>query len=103
LDKGCPGIFNSDQGSQFTSSDFTERLLSKEIKISMDGKGRFFDNIFIERLWRTVKYEEVYLKGYETGKEVKEGLSAYFPFYNNERFHQALGYRTPKEVHYNNN
>jgi putative transposase len=101
LDKGCPGIFNSDQGSQFTSNEFTERLLSKEIKISMDGRGRFFDNIFIERLWRTVKYEDVYLKGYETGKAVKEGLSSYFPFYNNERFHQALGYRTPKEVYYN--
>ncbi len=67
----------------------------------MDGRGRVFDNIFIERLWRTVKYEDVYLKGYETGKDVKEGLSAYFPFYNNERFHQALGYRTPEEVHYN--
>ena len=101
LEKGCPEIFNSDQGSQFTSNEFTERLLSKEIKISMDGRGRVFDNIFIERLWRTVKYEDIYLKGYETGKDVKEGLSAYFPFYNNERFHQALGYRTPKEVHYN--
>ncbi len=101
LDKGCPGIFNSDQGPQFTSNEFTERLLSKEIKISMDGRGRVFDNIFIERLWRTVKYEDVYLKGYETGKDVKEGLSSYFPFYNNERFHQALGYRTPKEVYYN--
>ena len=101
LEKGCPEIFNSDQGSQFTSNEFTERLLSKEIKISMDGRGRVFDNIFIERLWRTVKYEDIYLKGYETGKDVKEGLSAYFQFYNNERFHQALGYRTPKEVHYN--
>lgn len=101
LEKGCPEIFNSDQGSQFTSNEFTEMLLSKEIKISMDGRGRVFDNIFIERLWRTVKYEDVYLKGYETGKDVKEGLSAYFPFYNNERFHQALGYRTPEKVHYN--
>lgn len=101
LEKGCPEIFNSDQGSQFTSNAFIERLLSKEIKISMDGRGRFFDNIFIERLWRSVKYEDVYLKGYETGKEVKEGLSSYFTFYNNERFHQALEYRTPKEVHYN--
>ncbi len=86
LEKGSPEIFNSDQGSQFTSNEFTERLLSKKIKISMDGRGRVFDNIFIERLWRTVKYEDVYLKGYETGKEVKEGLSAYFPCYNNERF-----------------
>jgi putative transposase len=101
LEKGSPEIFNSDHGSQFTSNEFTEMLLSEEIKISMDGRGRVFDNIFIERLWRTVKYEDVYLKGYETGKEVKEGLSAYFPFYNNERFHQALGYRTPEEVHYN--
>lgn len=90
LEKGSPEVFNSDQGSQFTSNEFTERLLSKEIKISMDGRGRVFDNIFIERLWRTVKYEDIYLKGYETGKDVKEGLSAYFPFYNNERFHQAL-------------
>ena len=67
----------------------------------MDGRGRVFDNIFIERLWRTVKYEEVYLKGYETGIEAKEGLRNYFPFYNNERFHQSLGYKTPQEVHYN--
>ena len=101
LDKGCPGIFNSDQGCQFTSNEFTERLLSKGIKISMEGRGRVFDNIFIERLWRSVKYENIYLKGYETGKDVKEGLSVYFPFYNNDRFHQALGYRTPKEVYYN--
>jgi len=101
LEKGSPEIFNSDQGSQFTSNKFTEMLLSKEIKISMDGRGRVFDNIFIERLWRTVKYENIYLRGYETGKDVKEGLSAYFPFYNNERFHQALGYRTPEEVHCN--
>jgi len=101
LEKGSPEVFNSDQGSQFTSNGFTEMLLSKEIKISMDGRGRVFDNIFIERLWRTVKYEDIYLKGYETGKDVKEGLSAYFPFYNNERFHQALEYRTPEKVHYN--
>ena len=101
LEKGSPEVFNSDQGSQFTSKEFTERLLSEEIKISMDGRGRVFDNIFIERLWRSVKYEDIYLRGYETGKDVKEGLSAYFPFYNNERFHQALGYRTPEEVHYN--
>ncbi|HDH53486.1 MAG TPA: hypothetical protein ENH24_03265 [Nitrospirae bacterium] len=101
LEKGSPEIFNSDQGSQFTSKEFTERLLSEEIKISMDGRGRVFDNIFIERLWRSVKYEDIYLRGYETGKEVKEGLSAYFPFYNNERFHQALGYRTPEKVYYN--
>ncbi len=100
LGKGCPYIFNSDQGSQFTSKEFTEVLKSKEIKISMDGRGRVFDNIFIERLWRTVKYEEVYLKGYETVNDVKTGLNSYFPFYNNERYHQSLGYITPDEAHY---
>lgn len=99
--KGCPEIFNTDQGSQFTSNEYTTRLLNKDIKISMDGRGRVFDNIFIERLWRTVKYEEIYLKGYETGIDAKEGLRQYFPFYNTERFHQALSYRTPEEVHYN--
>ena len=101
LEKGYPSIFNTDQGSQFTSKEFTEKLLEREVRISMDGRGRVFDNIFIERLWRTVKYEEVYLKGYETGIEAKEGLRNYFPFYNNERFHQSLGYKTPQEVHYN--
>ncbi len=100
LSKGCPSIFNSDQGSQFTSNDHTQVLLDKGIKISMDGKGRAFDNIFIERLWRTVKYEEVYLKGYETGRDAIEGLEKYFPFYNNERYHQALGYKVPHEIHY---
>ncbi len=101
LEKGCPEIFNSDQGSQFTSKDYTAILISRGISISMDGRGRAFDNIFIERLWRTVKYEEVYLKGYESGKEVKEGFEQYFPFYNNERYHQSLAYKTPHEVHYN--
>jgi putative transposase len=101
LDKGTPVIFNSDQGSQFTSKDFTQVLLDKGIKISMDGRGRVFDNIFIERLWRSVKYEDVYLKGYETCEEVIDGLGRYFPFYNNQRPHQALGYKVPYEIHYN--
>lgn len=102
LEKGQPVIFNTDQGSQFTSEEFTETLLSKGIKISMDGRGRVFDNIFIERLWRTIKYEEVYLKGYETVPEAKKGLTIYFSFYNNDRFHETLGYKTPKEIHYRN-
>lgn len=100
LRKGSPAIFNTDQGSQFTSKEFTGRLIDKDISISMDGRGRVFDNIFIERLWRTVKYEEVYLKGYETVEDAKKGFGVYFPFYNNERFHQSLGYMTPHKVHY---
>lgn len=100
LKKGCPGIFNSDQGSQFTSNDFTGILLSKGIAISMDGRGRVFDNIFTERLWRSVKYEEVYIKGYQAYKDAREGLDGYFSFYNNRRYHQSLEYKTPHEVHY---
>jgi putative transposase len=100
LSKGCPEIFNTDQGSQFTSHDFTRILLSKEIDISMDGRGRVFDNIFTERLWRSVKYEEVYIKGYQSYRDAKEGLSTYFPFYNNRRYHQSLEYKTPNEVHF---
>jgi putative transposase len=100
LGKGCPNIFNTDQGSQFTSNDFTGILLNKEIAVSMDGKGRVFDNIFTERLWRSVKYEEVYIKGYQVVKDAKEGLGVYFPFYNDCRYHQSLGYKTPCEVHY---
>jgi len=99
LEQGCPEIFNSDQGSQFTSNDWTRILLSKEIKISMDGRGRAFDNIFTERLWRSVKYEEVYIKGYQAYDDAQNGLGAYFPFYNNRRYHQSLGYKTPYEVH----
>lgn len=95
-----PVIFNSDQGSQFTSDSFTGRLLENGIQISMDGRGRVYDNIFVERLWRTVKYEDVYLKDYSDMRDVKEGLSSYFEFYNNERVHQALGYRTPREIYY---
>lgn len=95
-----PAIFNSDQGRQFTSTEFTGRLESTGVRISMDGRGRVWDNIFVERLWRTVKYEEVYLKSYETVREAREGLAGYFHFYNNERLHQALGYRTPREVYF---
>jgi len=94
-------IFNTDQGCQFTSNEFTEKLENSGIQISRDGRGRVFDNIFIERLWRTVKYEEVYIHSYDTVKEAKESLDNYFRFYNNERLHQSLGYRTPEEVYTN--
>jgi putative transposase len=98
LTKGKPEIFNTDQGSQFTGEAFTGLLEQHGVRISMDGKGRYTDNIFMERLWRTVKYEEVYLKAYSNGREAKAGLDAYFRFYNAQRPHQALGYRTPAEV-----
>ena len=99
LATGCPEIFNSDQGSQFTSDDFTGLLIDAGVLISMDGKGRAFDNIMVERLWRSVKYEEVYLKDYQTPAEARLGLGRYFEFYNNGRPHQSLDYRTPAEVH----
>jgi putative transposase len=99
LSFGRPEIFNTDQGSQFTSEDFTKILLAAEIQISMDGKGRVFDNIFVERLWRSVKVEEVYLHDYQTVAEARYGLGRYFDLYNNRRFHQALGYCTPAEVY----
>lgn len=95
---GCPEIFNSDQGCQFTSDAFTSRLLAAGVQISMDGRGRVFDNIFIERLWRTVKYEYVYLTDHRDGEELERGLTTYFQFYNAERPHQALGYRTPEVI-----
>ena len=98
---GKPEIMNTDQGSQFTSDVFTGLLKEKEIQISMDGKGRAIDNIFIERLWRTVKYEHIYLKVAEDGVNLYEGLNEYFCFYNSERLHQSLGYKTP-EVLYSN-
>ena len=98
LSKGTPEIFNTDQGSQFTSEAFTGILLGCGIQISMDGKGRCKDNIFVERLWRSLKYEEVYLKGYQSVPEARAGIGAYFRFYNGERPHQALGYRTPQEI-----
>jgi len=100
---GKPDIFNSDQGSQYTSVGFREVLESNGIKISMDGRGRCMDNIFIERLWRSVKYEEVYLKSYETLPEARLALKEYFEFYNKERPHQSLDYRTPLEVHFPDN
>ena len=98
LRKGKPEIFNTDQGSQFTSEAFTGLLHQHEVKISMDGKGSYNDNLFIERLWRTVKYEEVYLKAYQDGRDARIGLGNYFRFYNTERPHQTLGYRTPAEA-----
>jgi putative transposase len=97
-----PEIVNSDQGSQFTSNEFTGILLSKGIKISMDGRGRAFDNIFTERLWRSVKYEEVYLKDYQIVQEAKEGIGNYLTLYNQERPHQSLGYKTPMKVYFEN-
>lgn len=97
---GNPDIFNSDQGSQFTSDDFTGMLLTRQIQISMDGRGRALDNIFVERLWRSVKYENVYLNNYEAAPEAHAGLDEYFDFYNNERLHQSLDYQTPSEVYF---
>jgi putative transposase len=97
-----PAIWNSDQGSHFTSPQYTQRLLDADVQISMDGKGRALDNIFTERLWRTIKYEEVYLHDYQTPKQARTGLTAYFDFYNYRRPHQALGYLTPAEVYFAN-
>jgi putative transposase len=99
LSRGRPEIFNSDQGSQFTAKSFTSRLEARGIAISMDGRGRALDNVFVERLWRTVKYEEVYLKDYADGWEAESSLGRYFRFYCRERVHQALKYRTPAEVY----
>ncbi len=97
---GRPEIFNTDQGAQCTSRAFTERLSQGGIHISMDGRGRALDNMFVERLGRTVKYEEVYLREYRTVREAQQGLERYFGFYNDERLHQALGYRTPATVYH---
>jgi putative transposase len=99
LGMATPAIINSDQGSHFTSEQYLGPLVSQGVRISMDGKGRALDNIFTERLWRSVKYEEVYLKGYETPREARNGLGEYLRFYNTERPHQSLGYRTPAEVY----
>ncbi len=99
LQQAEPEVFNSDQGAQFTSLMFTERLTERRIKISMDGRGRALDNIFVERLWRSVKYEEVYLKEYRTVPDAIMGLGGYFEFYNRERLHQSLGYKTPEAVY----
>lgn len=97
--RGQPEIFNTDQGSQFTSQSFTGKLQARGIQVSMDGRGRALDNIFVERLWRSVKYEEVYLKDYRNVVEAKQGLRSYFEFYNRERLHQSLGYQTPEAVY----
>ncbi len=99
LAQGKPSIFNSDQGVQFTSLAFTGKLEAQAIQISMDGRGRAFDNIFVERLWRTVKYEEVYLKEYASVVALEQGLARYFTFYNQERPHQSLNYATPANVY----
>lgn len=96
---GCPEIFNTDQGSQFTSDEFTQVLKDNDISISMDGKGRWVDNVFVERLWRSVKYEEVYLKAYDTVADAKQSLGSYFEFYNTERRHQSLAKQTPDTVY----
>ena len=98
LVKARPEIFNTDQGAQFTSSDFTGALEAASIRISMDGRGRALDNVFVERLWRSVKYEEVYLQDYQSVREAVDGIGRYFEFYNRERPHQALSYRTPESV-----
>jgi putative transposase len=95
-----PEIFNTDQGVQFTCAQFQAPLLAAQVRLSMDGRGRVFDNIFVERLWRSVKYEEVYLKDYPDVAAARHGLGEYFSFYNTERFHQALEYRTPHRVHF---
>jgi putative transposase len=99
LARGVPEIFNTDQGAQFTSDDFTGPLKREGVQISMDGKGRALDNVFIERLWRSVKYEEVYLNEYIDGQHAHRRLLEYFDFYNEERPHQGLGYKTPKQVY----
>lgn len=99
LRRGRPEIFNSDQGSQFTSEKFTGKLEARKIAVSMDGRGRCFDNIFVERLWRSLKYEEVYVKDYASVAEARAGIAGYFQFYNHERLHQSLDYRTPAAIY----
>jgi len=97
---GRPKIFNTDQGVQFTSQEFVNAVLQKNIRFSMDGRGRALDNIFVERLWRSVKYENVYLQDYQSVSEARIGLASYFRFYNTRRLHQSLEYKTPHEVHH---
>jgi putative transposase len=99
LRAGKPEVFNTDQGVQFTASAFTGRLESAGVAVSMDGRGRALDNVFVERLWRSVKYEDIYIRGYETVPELQSGLARYFSFYNDERHHQSLAYRTPTAVY----
>ena len=100
LSRGRPEIFNTDQGAQFTSEGFTSRLIEHRVAISMDGRGRWMDNVFIERLWRSVKYEEIYLKEHANGADLSAGLSDWFDHYAHRRPHQGLGYRTPFEVYH---
>jgi putative transposase len=100
LERGQCEIFNTDQGSQFTAIGFVDLLLSKGILVSMDGKGRALDNVFVERLWRSLKYELIYQMEYKSVREAKKGIGEYFLFYNDERFHQALNYKTPREVYF---
>ena len=100
LEMKRPEIFNTDQGVQFTCREFTRHLECNGVKVSMDGKGRALDNVFVERLWRSVKYEEIYPRGHETMKEVRQGLQRYFKFYNEKRPHQSLGYSTPAEIYH---
>ena len=97
---GSPSIFNTDQGSQFTSERFTSVLEKNGIQISMDGVGRAIDNIYVERLWRSVKYEEIYLNDYDSMEDLKQSIKRYFDFYNSKRFHQSLEYSTPDEIYY---
>jgi putative transposase len=99
LRAGTPEVFNTDQGVQFTATAFTGKLEAAGVAVSMDGRGRALDNVFVERLWRTVKYEDIYLRGYESVPELHRGLGRYFTFYNHERLHQSLGYQTPAAVY----
>ena len=99
LATGTPEVFNTDQGVQFTAAAWVERVQASGAKVSMGGRGRCLDNMFVERLWRTVKYEDVFLRGYESVPELERGLRAYFAFYNDARLHQSLGYKTPAEVY----
>ncbi len=99
LGRGTPEVFNTDQGAQFTSAAWTGRLEAAGVAVSMDGKGRCLDNVFVERLWRTVKYEHVYLHRYETVPTLRQGLAGFFEYYNDGRMHQALDYRTPAQVY----
>jgi len=99
LSRGRPQVFNTDQGVQFTAEAFAGRLLAAGVQVSMDGKGRCLDNVFVERLWRSVKYEDLYLRRYEGVQQLRQGLGRYFGFYNEERLHQALAYRTPRAVY----
>lgn len=95
-----PTVFNSDQGAQFTANAFTQTLERASVQISMDGRGRCYDNIFIERLWRSIKYELIYLKAFDDGKHLSKEVSQWFRFYNRQRFHQSLNYRTPDDIYY---